>query len=69
MRMRSVREAYKELKAADPDTGIGLRTLYRLVADGTIPSRPMGRKYLIDLDRLEEYLGGQTAKGGYTNVN
>ena len=59
MRMRSVREAYREIKAADPNSGICLTTLYRLVADGTIPFTPMGRKYLIDLDRLEEYLSGQ----------
>lgn len=61
MRMRSVREAYREIKAADPNSGICLTTLYHLVADGTIPHIPMGRKYLIDLDRLEEYLSSHTA--------
>ena len=56
MRMRSIREAYKEIKAADPQTGIGLAALYRLVADGVSPCTPVGKKYLIDMDRLEEYL-------------
>lgn len=55
--MRSIREAHREIKAADPQSGIGLAALYRLVADGVIPSVPVGKKYLIDMDRLEEYLG------------
>ena len=58
MRMRSIREAHKEIKAADPQSGIGLAALYRLVSDGVIPYTPVGKKYLIDMDRLEEYLGG-----------
>lgn len=56
--MRSIREAYKEIKAADPQSGIGLAALYRLVDEGVIPYTPVGKKYLIDMDRLEEYLSG-----------
>lgn len=56
--MRSIREAHKEIKAADPQSGIGLAALYRLVSDGVIPCTPVGKKYLIDMDRLEEYLCG-----------
>lgn len=56
MRMRSIREAHKEIKATDPQSGIGLAALYRLVDEGIIPCVPVGKKYLIDMDRLEEYL-------------
>ena len=58
MRIRSIREAHKEIKAADPNSAIGLTTLYRLVEEGVIPHRKVGQKYLIDLDKLEQYLSG-----------
>ena len=58
MRMRTVREAHKELKAADPNSGIGLTGLYRLVSEGMIPSTRIGKKILIDMDKLEVYLSG-----------
>lgn len=58
MKMRTVREAHKELKAADPNSGIGLSGLYRLVSEGTIPSTRIGKKILIDMDKLEGYLSG-----------
>lgn len=61
MRMRTVREAHKELRAADPKCGLGLTGLYRMVADGTIPSVRVGQKYLLDLDYLEGYLSGKPA--------
>ena len=51
----------REIKAADPNSGLGLTTLYHLVSEGVIPSVPVGKKKLIDLDRLEEYLMGGPA--------
>lgn len=59
MRMRSVREAHKELRAADPHCSIGLSALYRLVSEGAIPSVPIGKKCMIDMDNLEAYLSGK----------
>lgn len=64
MRMRTIREAHKEIKVNDPGSGIGLTTLYRLVSDGTIPSVRVGTKYLIDLDKLEDYFNGDPAPAG-----
>lgn len=64
MRMRTIREAHKDLKASDPNSGLGLTTLYRLVSEGTIPSVRVGKKYLIDLDKLEDYLKGGPAPAG-----
>lgn len=59
MRMRTVREAHKELRAADPKCGLGLTGLYKLVSDGVVPSVRVGQKYLLDLDYLEDYLSGR----------
>ena len=62
MRMRTVRAAYHELKAADPHCAVGLTTLYRLVSEGAIPSVPVGRgKILIDMDILEDFLSGKVS--------
>ena len=60
MRMRTIRGAYRELKAADPQSAVGLTTLYRLVSEGAIPSIAIGTgKIMIDLDALESYLTGK----------
>lgn len=58
MRMRTIREACKDLKASDPQSAVGETTLRRLVNEGAIPSVRVGAKYLIDMDKLEEYLSG-----------
>lgn len=65
MRIRTIREAHKELRAADPRCGLGISALYRMVKDGMIPSSRVGVKYLIDLDCLEDYLsqGGSDVRG------
>ena len=64
MRIRTIRGAYRELKAIDPNSAVGLTMLYRLVADGTIPSSSVSRgKIMIDLDRLEDYLFGKDTEG------
>ena len=59
MRMRTVREAHKELRAADPKCSLGLSGLYKMVSEGTVPSVRVGQKYLLDLDTLEDYLSGK----------
>ena len=57
-RMRTVDEAIKLIKTADPDTALTRHALYRLVLSGTIPHTPIGKKRLIDVDLLERYLSG-----------
>lgn len=60
MRIRTVRGAYQELKANDPQSAVGLTTLYRLVSEGAIPSTAVGKgKIMIDMDNLEAYLSGK----------
>ena len=60
MRMRTNREAHKELRAEDPRCALGLSALYGLVSSGAIPSVKTGKnRVLIDLDRLKAYLSGE----------
>lgn len=60
MRMRTIREAHRDLKAKDPKCCLGLAALYGIVEAGAIPSVRTGKnRVLIDLDRLEAYLSGK----------
>lgn len=49
-KMRTIPEAYKELKAADPNTAYTLRALRAAVNRGEIPVVPVGSKRLINMD-------------------
>lgn len=61
MRMRTIREAHRELRQDDPRCSLGLAALYSIVESGAIPSVRTGKnRVLIDLDRLESYLSGET---------
>lgn len=55
-RMRTVPEAFAELKKADPSTAYTLRALRAAVNRGEIPVIKVGNKRLINLDRLFEML-------------
>ncbi|MGN0467988.1 MAG: hypothetical protein ACI4GY_04615 [Acutalibacteraceae bacterium] len=55
-RMRTIPEAFKELKKADPETAYTLRALRSAVKKGEIPVVMVGNKRLVNLDRLFEKL-------------
>ena len=55
-RMRTIDEAFAYLKEKDPETALTRYYLRQLVLSGAVPSAKAGRKYLVNLDRLEEYL-------------
>lgn len=55
-RIRTIQEAYREIKSNDPDTALSAFTIRRLILSNTIPHIKTGNKYLINLDVLEEYL-------------
>lgn len=60
-RMRSLPEAYRELKTADPNTCLTLPALRRWAKEGTIKTVKVGRIPLCNLDELENLLqGGDT---------
>lgn len=55
-RMRTVPEAFRELKKADPNTAYTLRALRAAVNKGEIPVVSVGNKRLINLDTFFELL-------------
>lgn len=55
-RMRTIKEAYKEIKEKDKDTALTVTGLRRLVNEGTIPCVLIGNKTLIAMENLEEFL-------------
>ena len=61
MRMRTIDQVAEYVRAIDPDTALTKTAIRRKVIAGEIPSSKAGRKYLLDLDRLEEFLFSPSA--------
>jgi hypothetical protein len=57
-RMRTLTETLNHIKEIDPGTAVTANALRRMVICGQVPSIKAGKKYLIDLDTLFEYLKG-----------
>jgi hypothetical protein len=57
-RIRTLSEAYNYIKDMDPETAITRNALRRMVVSGNVPCVKAGKKYLIDMDVLFEYLKG-----------
>jgi hypothetical protein len=55
IRMRTAKEAYEEIKEADPQTALSERAIKQLLLKGVIPYTPVGRKKLINMDILMDY--------------
>lgn len=55
-KLRLLSEAYNEIKKEDPDTALTMNTLRCLVKSKEIPTVKIGRKRLIDYEKLIEYL-------------
>lgn len=60
--MRTVSEAAKELKRIDPNTAVTEYHIRQLALSGVLPRVKAGRKLLINLDTLIEYLTDPTAE-------
>ena len=58
LRMRTINQAVAWLREIDPETAITQTALRRLVVSGQLPSVRVGKKYLLNLDTLEDYLQG-----------
>ena len=56
MRMRTIEQAADYVREHDPVTALTRTAIRRKVIAGEIPSTRCGKKYLLDLDRLEEFL-------------
>lgn len=57
-RMRTIDQAVAWLRENDPDCAFTKTALRRMVVTGQFPSVKVGTKYLIDLDRLADFLRG-----------
>ena len=60
MRVRTIEQAYAEIKKIDPDCALGKSGLRRLIVSGQIPSRRAGNKYLVTMEAVEAYMNGET---------
>ena len=58
-RLRSITEAVKFLKEQDPDTSMTPYFIRCMIVDGKVPTIMAGKKYLVDIDQLLEYLEGE----------
>lgn len=54
--MRTIDEAVAEIKSADEHTAITKNFIRSLVVSGKVPSIKAGRKYLINIAVLQDYL-------------
>ena len=61
-RMRTVQEAARELKALDDHTAMTPYHIRRLCLDGVLPTVRAGKKILLNLDTLLEYMQDPTAE-------
>ena len=55
LRMRTIDETFKHIKETDPDTKLTDWALRDMVRNGRIPSNRVGKKYLMNIDMLDEY--------------
>lgn len=60
-RMRTIQEAARELRELDSHTAITPYHIRRLCLEGIIPTVRAGKKILLDLDVLIEYMSNPTA--------
>lgn len=63
-RMRTLQNAIKEIKEADPNTALSYNALRTWCNTGVLPYVLAGRTMLIDLDQLEHFLSGEVMQNG-----
>lgn len=59
-KMRTPHNAIEELRQADPKTELTERALRTLILTGKIPSVRIGKKYLVNMGTLFDYLKGSS---------
>jgi len=55
-RIRTIDEACSEIKAMDPQSAFSAHRLRCMIKSGEFPAHRAGRRYLVNLDALLEYL-------------
>ena len=64
-RIRTLPQAVKEMREADPGTCVTLNALRCWVKSGAIPSTKAGKNFLVDMDALGLFITGGVADGKY----
>lgn len=64
-RVRTLPKAVKECQEKDPGSCITLNALRQWVRQGVVPSTKAGKYFLVDMDKLEEFLS--SGGGVYEN--
>lgn len=57
---RTIKEAAAYFKELDPGTSLTETAIRRLIRSGDVPCVRVGKKYLVTLEALEDYLQGRT---------
>ena len=63
-RMRTIQQCAAYFKEQDPGTSVGEWCIRQMVNQGEIPVVRSGRKILVNLDTLIEYLSGEETEVG-----
>lgn len=58
MRVRTIKEAVKYFKEKDPNTALRESTIRRLIKSGAIPAVWVGKRQLVSMESIEEFLTG-----------
>ncbi len=56
--IRTIKGAYEKIKELDPATDVTLYAIRKIVKENKIPYIRSGKKYLINVETLIEYLKG-----------
>ena len=62
IRTRTIREAAAYFKETAPETCLTETAIRTLLRTGAVPSARIGKKYLVAIEALEEYLSGAIQK-------
>lgn len=64
MKARKIKSSLEEIKTEDPNTCLTEYAIRQMVINGEISHIRRGRKILIDLDELKEYLSNGAKRKG-----
>lgn len=63
LRLRTIKEAIQYFKERDPDTAITEHCIRSLITNQKIPFVRNGPKFLVDLEKIENYFNGGVEDG------
>lgn len=56
--IRTIKGALEEIKARDPKSDITMYAIRQIVKEGKIPYIRSGKKYLLNVEKLIDYISG-----------